>query len=192
MEVVRRKLEAAYAEGRLRDARGFDRDKSWNAVFLAAANDNEFWTTEVAETAVMHLARVKEKDDLTDPGHQSRLRVPHRAAVEGVGAVVLHRSRLLLPTLSGSGGQESYEGYDKFIVTTGTMGGNESKGDKGGGKGKAWNRVVLHAVSQPTGASVRSLLCERPQGVPGLQGLDLGADGCVSSGSSQRRIGRTS
>ena len=69
MEIIRRNLEAAYTEGRLGDAGVFDPDKPWDAVFLAAANDSKFWTTEVAETAMLHIARVKDKDDLMDPGH---------------------------------------------------------------------------------------------------------------------------
>ena len=48
--------EDAYTEGRLGDAGGIDLDEPWDAVFLAAANDGEFWTTEVAETALLYIA----------------------------------------------------------------------------------------------------------------------------------------
>ena len=50
------------------DAESVDPVKPWDAVFLAA-NDSEFWTTEVAVTAMLYIALVKDKDDLTDIGH---------------------------------------------------------------------------------------------------------------------------
>ena len=80
MEIIRRNLEAAHTEGRLGDAGSDDPVKPWDAVFLAA-NDSEFWTTEVAETAMLYIARVKDKDDLADPGHHVQV----AGAAPGIG-----------------------------------------------------------------------------------------------------------
>ena len=69
MERIRRNLESAHAEGKLADAGGFDPAKPWDAVFLASALDNHYWSTEVAEVAMLFVARVKDQAELADPGH---------------------------------------------------------------------------------------------------------------------------
>jgi hypothetical protein len=65
MEKLRRGMEADMAGGRGAGANDFDKTRPWDAVFLAAAGDTEFWNEEVKEAA----SRVKDRDELADPGH---------------------------------------------------------------------------------------------------------------------------
>ena len=69
MERIRRELEAAAFDGRLADAGGLDRERPWDAVFLRAAQDHEFWQAEVVEVSLLYAAKVKDRAELTDPGH---------------------------------------------------------------------------------------------------------------------------
>ena len=69
MKRIRRKLDSAHTEGRFADAGGLDPAKPWDAVFLAAALDNHYWSSEVAEVAMLFVARVKDQAELADPGH---------------------------------------------------------------------------------------------------------------------------
>ena len=69
MERLRRELEAAAASGGAEGSMGFDPRYPWDAVFLKAASDSEYWQSEVAEVALLYASRVKERSELADPGH---------------------------------------------------------------------------------------------------------------------------
>ena len=59
MERIRRDLEPAEVQGRAGDTAGFDRRRPWDAVFLKAAGDSEYWQTEVVEMALLYASRVR-------------------------------------------------------------------------------------------------------------------------------------
>ena len=69
MEKLRQELEIEDVEGRIAGEGGFDRNHHWDAAFLAAAQDDDFWREEVAEAALLHVSRVKDQGELMDPGH---------------------------------------------------------------------------------------------------------------------------
>ena len=73
MERIRRDLEEAFSEGRKRESYGFDPSKPWDAVFLAATEDDKFWYSEVTEKAVFFMSHSKPREVLTDEGHNADL-----------------------------------------------------------------------------------------------------------------------
>ena len=80
MEKLRRIFEAEVAEGRPSTAAGgFDATRPWDAVFLAAAYDSEFWDEEVKEAALLYIARVKDREEIVDPGHHVHVDAEWRA-----------------------------------------------------------------------------------------------------------------
>ena len=96
MEHIRRELEADLV--RLRAAgRGheavMDVRRPWDAVFLAAAGDEEYWTTEVKEASLLYMANLKGRGEIMDDGHgvsagsaPSGLPKPRGAAAKGKAA----------------------------------------------------------------------------------------------------------
>jgi len=68
MERLRREIEAKAAAG-VKIEGGFDSDRPWDAVFLAAALDTDFWSSEVTEAALLFVADARAKGELLDPGH---------------------------------------------------------------------------------------------------------------------------
>ena len=78
MECIRRDLEEAHAEGRTKDAFGIDPRRPWDAVFLAAASDQDYWYREVGEKAIMYISHVKSKDKLVDAGHHVLVNGEHQ------------------------------------------------------------------------------------------------------------------
>ena len=112
----------------------FDPDMPWDAVFLAAANDSEFWTTEVAETALLYIARVKDKDDLTDLGHH--VQVVGAAPGFGLGSggggfppqppalTKAHQKAAAAATAT----KKVTEDANKFVVTAGALGEQQRQG----------------------------------------------------------------
>ena len=59
MEKLRRELKIEDVEGRIAGEGGFDRNRPWDAVFLAAAQDDDFWREEVAKAALFSVSRTR-------------------------------------------------------------------------------------------------------------------------------------
>merc|ERR1711940_143043 len=56
------------------DESDFNPRKPWDSIFLRAANDEQFWQQNVRETALMFMASLKAKPEITDEGHHAGLR----------------------------------------------------------------------------------------------------------------------
>ena len=106
LEIIRRNLQAAYTEGRLGDAGRFDPDKPWDAVFLAAAASSG--RLRWRRRPCLYIARVKDKDDLMDPGHH----VEVAGAASGSGSA-LPLKGAAEGSSSGSGNEEGYGGREQ-------------------------------------------------------------------------------
>ena len=153
MEKLRRVMETDIAEGRAPAAAGgFDAARPWDAVFLAAANDSEFWNEEVRETALLFISRVKDREEISDPGHHVHVHGEWRAGAhrsdghdeDRAGGKSKARRDREKKKLQGVKEQQQWEkklpakGEDKGK-------GKGDKGKKGKGKGRvqvcfAWNR----------------------------------------------------
>ena len=150
MEKLRRELEIEDVEGRIAGEGGFDRNRPWDAVFLAAAQDDDFWREEVAEAALLYISRVKDQGELMDPGHhvtavgESRPGPSRPASPEGerhgwskskARREREKRSARDLKSLK----EQHKQGVNK--------GGHEEKGagksEKGKGKGKGKHRIQV-------------------------------------------------
>ena len=74
MEVLRRALESERNKLVKRDRADeaeLDPRKPWDAVFLRAAQDEEFWQLHVKEAALMFMANLKGRPDIADEGHHA-------------------------------------------------------------------------------------------------------------------------
>ncbi|CAE8623358.1 unnamed protein product [Polarella glacialis] len=49
----------------------YDKLKPWDAVFLYASQDRNFWDSEVKEKALLYATKIKDMPDLTDEGHHA-------------------------------------------------------------------------------------------------------------------------
>ncbi|CAE8718498.1 unnamed protein product [Polarella glacialis] len=80
MERLRRKLEKSIAGNEANNNFSgvcsqtgikFDKLKPWDAVFLYASQDRDFWDSEVKEKALLYAAKIKDMPDLTDEGRHT-------------------------------------------------------------------------------------------------------------------------
>ena len=171
MEKLRRMLESDAAEGRPATAGGFDKDRPWDAVFLAAANDSEFWNEEVREAALLFISRVKDREELADPGHHVRADGEWQAGEQrpdspdgergGRGKAKGRRDR------EKKKSQGVKEQQQQTAKSNGPEDKGKSKGDKGKAKGKGKSRVqVCFAWNRDAGGcpspcpNGRSHICE--------------------------------
>lgn len=137
MERLRRELEADEMDG----AGAVDRQKPWDAVFLKAARDTEFWQSEVVEVALLYAARVKERAELTDPGHHVQVEGEASAAEKWTGAKVRRERAKRSANKNADKDKEKEKGTENNGEGKG-----KGKGKRGKGKGGrvqicyAWNR----------------------------------------------------
>ena len=160
MERIRRELEAAVAEGRTGDAMGFDPKAPWDAVFLKASTDSEYWQSEVVEVALLYASRVKEKEELVDPGHHVRVSGEtgeEKGRGDGAAATLHNRPG------RRERGRKAKQELEKSRAAADEKG--QGKGGKGKSKGKkaqfcfAWNRDAAGCPNPcPNG---RVHMCER-------------------------------
>ena len=116
-EKIRRGLQVKYNRDKAsgmadEDIDYFNPKMPWDGVFLAAAQDKDFWTEQVTESAFLYATRLQSISQLTDPGH-------HVDTENNQG--------------KGNGGGKSGKRKRGNGGTTG--GGGQGNGQQGGGQG---------------------------------------------------------
>ena len=167
MERLRRELESANGDIGYGGV-VLDKKCPWDAVFLRAATDTEFWNAEVVEVALLFAAKVKDRAELVDPGHHVKVageaRPAQGAAEGGSRADGVSRARAAKDrrkvAAKTRGEHEKHE--------TSGKGGGKSKSSKGKSKGKlqicyAWNRDEAGCKSPcPNGRAHVCEMCGSP------------------------------
>ena len=150
MERLRREIDSKVAAGFSIEG-GYDARRPWDAVFLAASLDRDFWNAEVTEAALLFVADARMKGELLDPGHHAVEQVENKESIGGGRAEAgttegppsrakARREAAKRRRLADGQGELQRDAHPK-----GSKGEGRGKGRGKGSKGKkqvryAWNR----------------------------------------------------